>query len=767
MTELLDQLNEQQREAVLHTEGPLLILAGAGSGKTKVLTHRIAYIIEQGLAAPFEIMAITFTNKAAEEMKTRVARLADFSDAVWVMTFHATCVRILRRYIDRLGYRPDFTIYDTDDQKTLLRNIIKDFNWDPKTYRERELISVISHAKNEGITAEEFQKDAHGYGEEKQAEIFLEYEKQLFKNNAVDFDDLLILTVRLFKENKDVLENYRKRFRYIMVDEYQDTNGIQFELVYLLSKGSGNLCVVGDDDQSIYRFRGADIRNILEFEDKFPGAKVIKLEQNYRSTNAILRAANSVIQNNRGRKNKKLWSENGDGEEVVFRRYETGNDEAEEIIRQILREVKSGQHQYKDYAILYRTNAQSRLIEEQCVNRGVPYRLVGGVNFYQRAEIKDIIAYLKTCSSGSDDLSVERILNVPKRGIGETTVKRLHAYAAKNGCSLLTAMERAEEIPELRTASAKCLDFTKMIHKLRDQMPEKTGNEEKSIAEFIEEILLETNYYSVLDDLDKEKADQKKENIGEFLSKATDFETNLPEEELPTVSKFLEDVALIADIDSVADSDDKILLMTIHGAKGLEFPTVFLTGMEDGVFPSYLSLSSGDPMDIEEERRLAYVGITRAMKNLYLSAAQTRIQFGQWNSNPVSRFIKELPEGIYDENDEGQEMAARTPDFLRQGAIKHYSYGSQMNHTTNRAREDETKKDRAFKPNKELFGIAGKVEKPAKLSYGVGDRVSHIKFGEGTVLSVSEGERDFEVDVEFDDFGTRHMYAGFAKLKKV
>lgn len=747
----LEILNEQQKEAVMTTEGPLLILAGAGAGKTKVLTHRIAYLIEEKGVAPYNIMAITFTNKAAAEMKERVDALVDFSDAVWVMTFHATCVRILRRHCDRLGYESNFTIYDTDDQKTLVRHILKDFSLDTKQYKERDILSAISSYKNEMLDGTDMQKCAENFHEQKVAEVFIEYDKRLKKNNAMDFDDLLTLTVRLFRENEDILENYQNRFRYIMVDEYQDTNQVQFELVWLLSKAHKNLCVVGDDDQSIYRFRGADIRNILEFEDKFPGTKVIKLEQNYRSTTHILDAANAVISNNQGRKEKHLWSDLGEGATVKFNLYQNGYREAEEVLLDIQKKVSAGTDNYRDFAILYRTNAQSRTFEEKCVAFNIPYRLVGGVNFYQRAEIKDLLAYIKTIAGGKDDLSTERILNVPKRGIGQATVDKLKTYAAQNGISLMETIEKAAEVPGVERAAAKLAGFSELICECRKILPENSGDPEMTLAEFLEEVLVKTDYYSTLDDMEPEKADVKRDNLGELLSKAKDFEDGF-EEGAPTIAEFLEEVSLVADIDSVSEDDNRVLLMTIHSAKGLEFPTVYLTGMEDGLFPSYLSICSGDQMDMEEERRLAYVGITRAMRVLKISAVEERTAHGQTQYNPVSRFVKELPADIYDEK------KAR-----RSGGFKE-DFGSNYPKKTSRYQTSVGSSGVSGKPN---FGKEFKVEKLTSLSYGIGDRVAHVRFGEGTVLDIIDNERDFEVVVNFDTAGEKHMFASFAKLKKV
>ena len=645
VSDILQSLNPVQKEAASCTEGPLLILAGAGSGKTRVLTHRIAYLIEEKGVNPWNIMAITFTNKAAQEMRDRVDRLVEFgAESIWVATFHSSCVRILRRYIDRLGYDNHFTIYDTDDQKSVIRKAVKELDLDPKQYREGPLLGVISAAKNEMIEPQDFETQAGGdFRMCQEAKIYKAYQKTLIDNNAVDFDDLLLLTVRLLRENRDILEAYQERLRYIMVDEYQDTNSVQFELIRLLSGKYHNLCVVGDDDQSIYKFRGADITNILSFEETFPGAKVVKLEQNYRSTNNILEAANSVIANNAHRKEKHLWSENGEGKEVSFIHYETAYGEAEDVIDKIQTSVHMGKHQYQDCAILYRTNAQSRAFEEKCIKKSVPYRLVGGVNFYQRQEIKDILAYLKTIDSGRDDLSVTRIVNVPKRGIGQVTLNKLAVYASEHGMRLFQAMEQVEQISGIGKAADKIKGFVNQIMVFRALA------KELDAAELIESILEQTGYLEELEKLEEDKAQAKQENLEEFQNKAADYYANHDEAAL---TDFLEEVALVADIDNMDSEADSLTLMTLHSAKGLEFPVVYMTGMEEGLFPSYMSMNSGDPGDIEEERRLCYVGITRAMQQLTLTAAKQRMVHGNIQYSAISRFVKELPQEKLDWKEE-------------------------------------------------------------------------------------------------------------------
>lgn len=732
-------LNKEQQEAVQCTEGPLLILAGAGSGKTRVLTYRIAHLIEDCGVNPWNILAITFTNKATGEMRERVDRIVGYgSESVWVSTFHSACVRILRRYIDRLGYDTNFTIYDTEDQKTVMKDVCRRLELDPKLYKERAVLSVISNAKNEYISPNEFQLQVRGdFRMEKMAQAYLEYQKELKKNNALDFDDLLVKTVELFQSCPDVLESYQERFRYIMVDEYQDTNTVQFKLISILAKKYHNLCVVGDDDQSIYKFRGANIKNILDFEEVFPDAKVVKLEQNYRSTKHILDTANAVIAHNRGRKEKALWTENGEGEPVFFQQFQTGYDEAEYITGEIRKKVRRGEAEYKDFAILYRTNAQSRLFEEKFLYANIPYKLIGGVNFYSRKEIKDVLAYLKTIDNGKDDLAVRRIINVPKRGIGNVSLNKVQSYAESMGMSFFEALEDAEHVPGLGRASIKIQPFVTLIHELRLRLAD------MSLEELIEEILDRTGYSQELKDEDTDEAKARLENIDEFISKAVSYEEG---EEHPTLSGFLEEVALVADIDSLEESDNRVLLMTLHSAKGLEFPYVFLAGMEDGLFPSYMSIAADNPVEeIEEERRLCYVGITRAMKELTLTCARVRMIRGENQYNNISRFIREIPPELL-----GKKSVV-PPAPKVQAPPKDAPY----------QKAKEAFKTKTFDPNQ------FKVVKADSLDYTVGDRVSHIKFGQGTVLEIADGGRDFEVKVEFDNYGVKRMFASFAKLKKV
>lgn len=735
--EIYEGLNPQQQEAVLHTEGPLLILAGAGSGKTRVLTHRIAYLIKEKGVNPWNIMAITFTNKAAGEMRERVDRIVEMgSESVWVSTFHSSCVRILRRYIDRIGYENNFSIYDADDQKTIMKDICKRLNIDTKITKEKMLLGTISKAKDEGISPQEYQLNAMGdYKLQKVAEVYTEYQNQLKKNNALDFDDLLVKTVELFKSCPEVLDSYRERLRYIMVDEYQDTNTIQFQFVSLLAGKYRNLCVVGDDDQSIYKFRGANIGNILNFEEVFPDAKVIKLEQNYRSTQNILDCANEVIRNNQGRKEKKLWTENKAGELIHFRQFLNGYEEAEFIAGDIQDKVRRAENNYKDFAILYRTNAQSRLFEEKFLLANIPYKLVGGVNFYARKEIKDILAYLKTVDNARDDIAVKRIINVPKRGIGAASINKIQDYANKEEISFYEAAKIAEEIPGMGRSAAKVKPFVTFIQSLRSRL------EYLSIRELFKNIVEETGYVKELEAEETEEANARIENIDELFSKIVTYEE---ENEHPTLGGFLEEVALIADIDTVEESDDRVLLMTLHSAKGLEFPDVYLAGMEDGIFPNYMTITSDDRDELEEERRLCYVGMTRAMQHLTLTCAQMRMIRGETQYNKVSRFVREIPRELVD--------MGRTVPEKKTPEVKLANTYEQMR---------QAFRTKAFEPKQFT------VTKSDGLNYGVGDTVKHVKFGIGTVTAITEGGRDYEVTVDFDRVGVKKMFASFAKLKRI
>lgn len=764
---IYDKLNEPQREAVYHTDGPLLILAGAGSGKTRVLTHRIAYLIEERNVNPWNILAITFTNKAAGEMRERVDSLVGFgSESIWVSTFHSMCVRILRRFIDRLGYDNRFTIYDTDDQKTLMKEVCKKVAIDTKVFKERSLMSAISSAKNELILPDEFELNAGGdFAKLKIAKVYREYEAQLKANNALDFDDLLVKTVQLLQTQPDVLENYQERFRYIMVDEYQDTNTVQFQLVRLLAGKYRNLCVVGDDDQSIYKFRGANIRNILDFEHEFSDACVIKLEQNYRSTGNILNAANRVIANNKGRKEKTLWTANGEGELVHLRQFDTGYDEADFIAEDIKKEVRAGAS-YNDHAVLYRMNAQSRLLEEKFVAMNVPYKIVGGVNFYARREIKDLLAYLKTIDNGMDDIAVRRIINVPKRGIGLTTINRIQESAAERGLGFYETLMAPELIPGIGRSAAKLDSFAALIEYFKGL----TG--QMSITDLLREVIEKTGYMESLDSEDKEDAQARKENIDELINKAAAYEEAAEDRDEPaTLSAFLEEVALVADIDSLDEEQDYVVLMTLHSAKGLEFPHVYLAGMEDGLFPSYMTITSDDRDDLEEERRLCYVGITRAEQELTLTCARRRMVRGETQYNKISRFIKEIPAELLDTGSRRIEPETEVP--VQQNTYAHAREAFRAR-AFGAAYSNGAGKSSGVSSGKSSQGLAS-LQKGSQLAagsggspdYAEGDRVRHVKFGEGTVLEIRSGGRDYEVTVDFDSAGVRKMFAKFAKLVKI
>lgn len=746
---IYDKLNEQQKEGVFTTEGAVLILAGAGSGKTGVLTHRIAHLIDDLGVNSYNVLAITFTNKAAKEMKERVDRLVGMgADSAWIMTFHAACVRILRRYICRIGYDNNFTIYDTDDQKSVIKDILKRKNLDPKQYKDRTILSVISNAKDNLISPDDmYQSSGGNYNTMKTAEIYREYQEQLKKNNAVDFDDIIGLTVKLFNEDKEVLRYYQERFRYIMVDEYQDTNRAQFNLIRLLAGGHGNLCVVGDDDQSIYKFRGADINNILDFEKYFNDAKIIKLEQNYRSTQKILDVANEVIKNNAGRKDKRLWTSVKNGTKVIFNVYENGYEEARGIAEDIAHRHLHDRKDYSDFAILYRTNAQSRSLEEKLIEKNIPYRIYGGINFYARREIKDILAYLKTIDNARDDLAVKRILNVPKRGIGAASVAKVDDYAYENDITFYVALRQAKEVPGLQRAVSKVEGFVTQIEVL------KSKSQYIGVGKLIEEIIETVGYSDYIDAESEsdEQATERRQNIDELISKAVQYEETVDE---PSLSGFLEEVALVADIDNLDENNDMVSLMTIHSAKGLEFPIVYLAGMEDGLFPSYMSISTGDESDIEEERRLCYVGITRAKETLIMSAARMRTVRGETQMNRTSRFVREIP----------KELLAESAQMLKKNS--EYSSITGKDHMELPVRKRGQVAFNSYQREAISNTVFDKKTDSAP-DYVVGDRVRHIKFGEGTVADMINGGRDYEVTVDFDTAGRKKMFAGFAKLVKI
>ena len=822
---LLDALNEPQRQAVMATDGPLLILAGAGSGKTRVLTHRTAYLIEECGVNPYNIMAITFTNKAAGEMRERIDQMVGYgSESIWVCTFHSTCVRILRRYIDRLGFGTNFTIYDSDDQKTLMKDICKRLEIDTKMYKEKMFLSAISSAKDELIDPIEFETRAAGdYVKRKQAQVYREYQQALKQNNALDFDDLIMKTVELFKLDKEVLASYQDRFRYIMVDEYQDTNTAQFKLISLMastpSENGGvehNLCVVGDDDQSIYKFRGANIMNILNFEQEYPDTRVIRLEENYRSTQNILDAANAVIHNNTKRKEKALWTRKDKGDSIYYSQFENEYEEAEAVSSAIARAVENGEASYKDFAVLYRTNAQSRVFEEKLINYNIPYRIVGAVNFYQRKEIKDILAYLRTIENGMDDISAKRIINVPKRGIGLTTIDRVSNYAIIHGVSFYNALRDYEYIENIGRSATKLGSFVGLIESFRTSLEDP----DYSIEQLVRDVVEQTGYEAMLSEDDTEESQARLENIEELINKAASYEED-HEEDGATLGGFLEEVALVADIDNVDDSTDIVLLMTLHSAKGLEFPYVYLVGMEDGIFPGAMAVYGEDPEqaaeEMEEERRLCYVGITRAMKKLSLSCARSRFRNGEHQYNRPSRFISEIPRYLIHAGT-GSSTASSggvsAAEFLKhqpggisfgtgqsnRGSFSNTSNGfsgssygngsagrSYGTGTWNPAAEQRVKQSGHTRGKSGLDLLAGNPmiskgfgssyaapkskapvsDTPVTLNYSEGDRVRHMRFGEGVVQTINPSDSDFEVTVAFDNGNTRKMLSSFAKLKKV
>ena len=747
MNELLAGLNDKQKEAVLHIEGPLLILAGAGSGKTRVLTHRIAYLIEEHQVPPYHILALTFTNKAANEMRERVNNIIEYgAGSIWVSTFHSTCVRILRRFIDHLGYDNAFTIYDSDDQKSLMKDICKQLNIDTKKYKERTFLNAISSAKDELKTPEQYADEvAKEYNKKIFGRVYKEYQKRLKQNNALDFDDLIMLTVQLFRQNAEILNHYQERFPFILVDEYQDTNTAQFTLLSLLASRYQNLCVVGDDDQSIYRFRGANIHNILNFEKIFPATKVIRLEQNYRSTKNILAAASGVIKHNSMRKEKTLWTTAEAGAPISYGRYDNEYEEAQGIAADIHRQVKDGMS-YSDFAILYRTNAQSRVFEEKLIYEGIPYRIIGAVNFYARKEIKDILCYLKTINNSADDIAIKRIINIPRRGIGQTTIGRISDYAFSQEMPFYEALRRVDEIPGCTRASAKIHSFVSLIEHFRMKL----RGEMYSLEDMTQELLDVTGYVRELEAEDTDEANGRIENIESLMNKIVQYEED---NNGGTLNDLLEDIALVADIDTVSDDAEQVLLMTLHSAKGLEFPNVYICGMEETIFPGASAVFGDDPSELEEERRLCYVGITRAMKKLTLTSANQRMRNGEMNFNRPSRFINEIPRHLVKQ-----------------------TYGAVLKPETesNPTEFSRTKASLYTKDRKNPFANNPYIQKgmgsasPAGApDYQVGDRVSHTKFGQGIVRSLTKLTNDYEVVIEFDGFGQRKLRSSFAKLTKL
>jgi len=765
----LKGLNDKQLEACCYTDGPLLILAGAGSGKTRVITHRIAYLMDELSVNPYNILAITFTNKAAKEMRERVDNIVGFgSESIWVSTFHSMCVRILRKHIDKIGGTKDFTIYDTDKQKVLIREVLKYLTLDPKLYPERAMIAAISKAKEEYMSPDDYEKaHATSFRDQQIAKVYREYQKILKSRNALDFDDLIYQTIFLFETNPEVLAEYQERFKYIMVDEYQDTNHTQFILVKMLATKYRNLCVVGDDDQSIYKFRGANIYNILNFESEYPDAKVVKLEQNYRSTANILNAANGVIANNEGRKDKTLWTNQEDGDKVKFIKYDSDIDEARGIASNI-RGLRSQGVSLDNVAILYRTNAQSRSLEEQLIYENLPYKVIGGTNFYARKEIMDVLSYLTILINPRDDGSLKRIINVPRRGIGDTSVGKLSDFARANSMSLYEALLDIEEIPGMSRNVEKVSKFTDIIEGLKSMIFEGAFP-----SEIFDELLEKTGYVDELNTEGTDEAKARVENINELKTKIVNYEESA---EHPNLTDLLEEIALVADVDAEDDEDNptaKITLMTLHSSKGLEFPYVFIAGMEDGLFPSHMSLDSDDPDALEEERRLCYVGITRAMKRLYLTAATRRMINGTTNYNDISRFVKEIPrhyvesEGVFvSKNSYEHESVTKPANSF--GGFSNIGYGRPKMNQGDYGKSNPYVKNNTNPSANPGFGKAfpmGNSNNSA--DYKVGDTVKHLKFGKGKVISVVSAGSDQEITVDFERVGEKKMFASLVKMKKL
>ena len=747
--DILEKLNERQREAVLHTEGPLLILAGAGSGKTRVLTHRIAYLIKEKGIYPGSILAITFTNKAANEMKERVeGLLGGLSESVWVSTFHSACVRILRKDIEKIGYGRNFVIFDQADQLTVIKDCLKELDLSEKIFVPKAVLDAIGRAKDELLEPDAYEKKCESdFRANKVAAVYKLYQKKLRQNNALDFDDIIMLTIKLFLDNPPVLQYYQKKFRYIMVDEYQDTNTAQYHLVSLLAREHRNLCVVGDDDQSIYSFRGANIKNILNFEEEFKGCKVVKLERNYRSTQTILEAANNVIRNNIKRKRKTLWTDNGIGGRVVCYK---GNDEHEEAAfaaAEIKRAMASEGRSFKDFAVLYRVNAQSRVFEETFIREGIPYRIFGGFRFYDRKEIKDIIAYLRLIQNLADDVALRRIINIPRRGIGNATVETAWKIASATGMGLFDAILYASRIPELQKASAKLEAFASLILKFREM------KEADPVSGLIKEVIERSGILEELEEENTAEARERIENIREFISVALEFEKQSEEQGLDA---FLAHVSLVSDIDALDGEKDNVVLMTLHSAKGLEFPVVFITGMEEGVFPGYRSMSSGSM--IEEERRLCYVGITRAKEKLYLTNAYSRTLFGSTAYNSPSRFLDEIPEELVRHTDGRREKAA---------ASRRNSAGAANNngYVLFKGSRPFVLNAPPGKDGDEAAGIG--ADAGAETDFRVGDVVEHKKFGRGQVVAVKGENGGLTLEIRFADAGTKRLMAAYAGLEKI
>lgn len=766
--ELINGLNDKQKEAVLATDGPCLVIAGAGSGKTKVLTHKIAYDIESGIK-PWNILAITFTNKAANEMKERIEKLiGDAAKDLWMGTFHSICVRILRRYIDRIGYKTDFVIFDTSDQKTLIKECLKTLKVDDKIFTDRGVLSEISNGKNEMLEPKAYGvKYAGDFRKKTIAEIYELYQRRLRENNAIDFDDIINFTIKILSENPDVLDYYTEKFKYILVDEYQDTNKAQFTLVSLLASKYGNVTAVGDNDQGIYSFRGADISNILNFERDFPGTRIIKLEQNYRCTGNILKAANAVIKHNENKYDKKLWTENEEGHLPCIYCGEDEYDEGRYIVEQINHLKTEEYYKNSDFTILYRMNAQSRAIEDILMREGIPYKVIGGLKFYERKEIKDIIAYLRLIHNSADNLSLKRIINEPKRGIGKTSIEQIQEISDKTGNSMYEIIRNAQEYGLTRVFS-NSRDFIEQIEYL------KSKKDELKISDLIKETLNKTGYTKALENENSVEAETRIENLEEFLTVAIEFEEESADN---TLAEFLENITLSSDIDGMEDQDNSITLMTLHSAKGLEFPVVFLVGMEEGIFPGYKSI--GEPQALEEERRLFYVGITRAKQYLYLTCAKHRTIFGSTSYNQVSRFVKEIPEELLEGYAEVVERKSVDKEEFKDYGYR-WSYGKGQTLKTFKMSEEDksavaktigeqgTKSEYQYRTAESFLNSIKQNNQTNDVDlskYQVGQRVYHKKFGEGTITKLEQEGNDVKVDLEFDKAGHKRLMAKFAGLE--
>ena len=758
MQNLIEGLNDKQKEAVLATEGPCLVIAGAGSGKTKVLTHKIAYLISEKNVKPYNILAITFTNKAASEMKQRVEKIVgDVAQEMWMGTFHSICVRILRRFIDRIGFDTSFLIFDTSDQKTVVKECLKALNIDDKTFSDRSVLSEISNAKNEMLTPKAYQAKYSGeFRKEKIGQVYELYQKRLRENNAIDFDDIINYTIDILSENPDVLQYYTEKFKYVLVDEYQDTNKAQFTLVTILASRYGNITVVGDNDQGIYSFRGADISNILNFEKDFPGTKIIKLEQNYRCTGNILKAANAVIKHNENKYEKKLWTENEEGSRPCLYQAEDEYDEANYVVKQI-EHLKTEEYlKPKDFVILYRMNAQSRAIEDILRRENIPYKIVGGLKFYERKEIKDTIAYLRLIHNTSDNLSLKRIINEPKRGIGKTSLDKIQEISDRTGTSMYEIIKHAEEF-DLNRVKANAEEFINLIEDLR------LKKQELSISELLKEVLNKSGYTRALELENTVEAETRMQNLEEFLTVAIEFEEESADNTLP---EFLESITLSSDVDEMQDEDNTVTLMTLHSAKGLEFPVVFLVGMEEGIFPGYKSI--GEPKELEEERRLFYVGITRAKQFLHLTCAKHRTIFGSTSYNAVSRFIKEIPDNLLDgvvNNDQEEKFNDMSYNWeygkTSAGKVTTYKFDEAKN-------EIKQKSTYQFRTAESFLSSLSQKQANSGVDitkYKEGMRIYHKKFGEGIIQKIEAEGDDYKLDIQFDKSGHKRLMAKFANLE--